>query len=571
MKDIADSKRTRVILLKAVILNLFYMLLTVLLFEQFATYDDYTMAVQFAGGIGDSYAGGQTFVNPLYGEIIFALNKWLPRVPWFNIILFLAQFLGLILITEMILEYHQGMIGNIVCHLILLFFSYEAYAGTCFTKVAGIIAGCSLSYLLYEKKHYLQKMIAWILLGTAVLLRNQMVIMICGITVVFLIYIMFREIVVNKKKIGKQLFLRNGIILMTCMILYVGLSKESLWFDVNTCANFEQQLDENSVRSQFQDYPIPAYEENKDAYARIGLSENDIHLFRQWNYDRHKLTETIYDVIDTDSDGNIITKALSFENITSFFKSYPKNLLDMDVVYCLLGVMALLLLSCRREKRKRFWIRCGFVTLFNLGLMYYFFISGRYNQHRVDIAVELALILGMITLCDETEFSQIYLYEKKRVIMLWSVLAFSLVPYTFHDDFHWGAISDYHKEELVAFDDYMVEDKEHFYLLTYTGNDIDIFKMYSLWGVTRENYKDRYTNTSMVANFYDDDYIVEYGIHDLYLDAVDSDTIRVVLSENNPDLSRWEKYFEERCGHKVKMKLVREGQGKRVYRVMNAC
>ena len=571
MKDIKDSKWLRSDLAKAVILNLFYMVLTVLLFEQFATYDDYTMAVQYAGGIGDSYVVGQTFVNPLYGKMIVMLNKWLPMFPWFNIILFFVQFVGLVLVTEMILEHYQGMMGNVVCHLILLFFSYEAYAGTCFTKAAGITAACSLFFLLYEDKHYIQKIIAWILLGIAILLRDSVVIMTCGIAIVFLIYLMMRVICIDKKKIGKKPVLKSGIIFIVCMILYVGLSEKTLWFDADTCSNLNQQVEDNRLRAQFQDYPIPSYEENKEAYEQIGLSKNDIYLFRQWNYDRHKLTETIYDLINMDSDGNIITKALSFENITSFFKSYPKNLLDMDVVFCLLGVMALLLLSCRREKQKRFWIRCGFVTLLNLGLMYYFFIGGRYNQHRVDVAVELALILGMITLCDETEISQTYLYEKKRVIMLWSVLAFSLVPYTFHDDFHWGAISDYHKEELVAFDDYMVEDKEHFYLLTYTGNDIDIFKMYSLWGVTRANYKDRYTNTSMVANFYDDDYIVEYGIHDLYLDAVDSDTIRVVLSENNPDLSRWKKYFEERCGYKVKMKLVREGQGKRVYQVMNAC
>ena len=62
MKDIKDSKWLRSDLAKAVILNLFYMVLTVLLFEQFATYDDYTMAVQYAGGIGDSYVVGQTFV-----------------------------------------------------------------------------------------------------------------------------------------------------------------------------------------------------------------------------------------------------------------------------------------------------------------------------------------------------------------------------------------------------------------------------------------------------------------------------------------------------------------------------
>ena len=548
-------------------MNLFYMVLTVLLFEQFATYDDYTMAVQFAGGIGDSYVGGQTFINPIYGSLICRLNQWLPMLPWFNIILFLLQFISLVLATETILGHHRGSMGRVVCHLTLLFFAYEAYAGTCFTKAAGITAACSLFYLLYEKKHYIQKTIAWILLGMAVLLRDSVVIMTCGIASVFLIYIMMRVICVDKEKIGKRLVLKTGIIFIVCMILYVGLSEKTLWFDADTCSNLNQQVEDNRIRAQFQDYPIPSYEENKEAYERIGLSKNDIYLFRQWNYDRHKLTETIYDVVDTDSDGNIITKALSFENITSFFKSYPKNFLDMDVVYCLLGIMALLLLSCRREKRKRFWIRCGFVTLLNFGLMYYFFISGRYNQHRVDIAVELALILGMITLCDEAEFSQTYMFEKKRVLILWSVFALSLVPYTFHDDFYWGAISDYHKEELAAFDEYMAEDKEHFYLLTYTGNDIDIFKMYSLWDVTREKYKDRYTNTSMVANFYDDDYITEYGIHDLYLDAVDSDTIRVVLSDNNPDIKHWKKYFEERSGHAVEMKLVKQSHGKRVYLV----
>ena len=49
----------------------------------------------------------------------------------------------------------------------------------------------------------------------------------------------------------------------------------------------------NSLRSKIRDYPIPAYEENKSEYEKIGMSKNDYENMLQWN-----IGDTDYYTID---------------------------------------------------------------------------------------------------------------------------------------------------------------------------------------------------------------------------------------------------------------------------------
>lgn len=550
-------------LIRAIILNLIYMIVVLLLFEQFATYDDYSMAVQYAGGIGDQYAQGQTFINPLYGNMIFALNKLFPMLPWFNIMLFLFQFIGLTLMTEYILDRQFGTIGLLISNLILLFFSYEAYAGLSFTKAAGIIATCGIFFLLFDESHRWQKIIALILVCIAVLLRNLMVIMSCGIATIFVLYIYLRAIL--KKTAKKEKFVTNIIIIASCIIICLGLRNESIWFDKETYTNLQKQIEENNVRSRFQDYPVPAYSEQKNSYDNVGISENDIYLFRQWNYDRNKLTNKIYNVIGGKETDSFLKKVFSTDNIYKFFKSYPKTFLSQDVFFCLLLVIMILFATIKNEKMKPFLIRAMFVMILNLGIMYYFFIGGRYNQHRVDVAVELSCILGIIELCEQSGLETKPVKQQLRRYYILGILFLLVVPYTVHDEYWRTVISDDLRKQVELYDDRVADDKEHFYLLGYTRQERDIFKMYSLWNVTRNKYLNRCINTSMIANFHDDDYIAEYNIDDLYLEAIDSDVIRFSISDNNPDILHWEEYFKERAGKEVEMNLIKHCYGKLIY------
>lgn len=553
--------------IKAIGLNLIYMFAMILFFEQFATYDDYTMAVQYAGGIGDKYALGQTFVNPLYGYFVFGLNRLFPMLPWFNILLFLFQFIGFTLVTYAIFETYVGPTGVVICNIILLFFSYEAYAGTCFTKVAGLIAVSGLFFLLSQKGKWWHKGFAWILIAISVLLRNAMMIMALGICFVFMMY-NFLRLLSYGKEMNKKRVIKSIAFVLMCIALYWTLSNEKIWFQNSELENFQQQLEENAVRSRFQDYPIAEYKEYENSYKKIDVSENDIYLFRQWNYDRKKLTKEVYKVLDLTEEKSLIKKVFSWENICDFFKCYPKNFYYLDVFFCLVLIIAMLFFMVKKEQQHKLGYRITFVIILNLGLMYYFFINGRFNQHRVDIVVEYAMIMGLVGLCADFEFDDWRQRGKRTVLPM--LIMLMLCPYSFHDDFVWGKIGDEQRKEIETFNDSVAQDKDHFYLLGYTAGDVDIFKMYSLNEVTRNKYHNRCVNTSMVSNFYDDDYLKEYGIDDLYLNAVNNEVFRFVINDNNPDIEQWKKYFQERSGKKIELNLVKKCHTKNIYLIQYA-
>ena len=149
----------------------------ILCFEQFATYDDYTMAVQFAGGIGEEYANGHTFVSPLYGKLIIFLNNLVPSLPWFNIVFTAIVFLSLTLLTYEILERETRTMALLICNVIILFFSYEGYVGTCFTKIAGIASVCGIYILLCGRKTVCNIFLSLLILCLGILLRNDMMFM----------------------------------------------------------------------------------------------------------------------------------------------------------------------------------------------------------------------------------------------------------------------------------------------------------------------------------------------------------------------------------------------------------
>ena len=73
-----------------------------------------------------------------------------------------------------------------------------------------------------------------------------------------------------------------------------------------------------------------------------------------------------------------------------------------------------------------------------------------------------------------------------------------------------------------------------------------------------------YSNT-----IYDQKRMEEYGIDRIFVDMVDSDFICLVMSETDTNQSAWEEYLSDYCGTEVKLFLVKDYMGKKIYRALS--
>lgn len=554
---------------KTILINIVYMLWAFICFEPFATYDDYNMAIQYASGVGSKYALGQTFVTPIFGKLIFDLNNLVPSIPWYFVVNTIIIFVSLSIITYQIYKLNWGICGKIIINIILLFYSYEEYTGMNFTKVAGVAAVAGVFLLIMNYKSISTKLVAYILIGFSILLRYNLIILAVGVLGLYVV-VQFVYKLLTKIEIKRSLkeFTYTIVALLLCVPLLYMILNEKIIFTSEQYDEFANQVEVNSARSGVQDYEIPNYDVYSEEYNNINYSKNDLNILYKWNFDREKLTTEKYDIIsqmnkdEIDSRNNsVIRRAFSLKNIVGFFKEYPYLFFQMDVWYALVIVLMICCIYLKPSKKYLVYGYSILTLLLNLGMMYYLFIGGRYNQHRVDIAIELALILGFIFLCKDFEYSSQTFTGK--IIVTMTLLLF--VPYRVHDDYYWGVINNSVVSDIKDFFNDITEDKSHFYLLSYTRGDIDIFRMYSLTDITKDNYENKYTNISQISNFFENKYLQEYNIEDLYYEAVNSNTIRFVMSHWDTGIDDWQLYFSDRYGDNVYLEKIKECDSKNIY------
>lgn len=77
------------ILLKAILLNCFYLLAVLLLFKPFFSIDDFLMSNIVYGLYGDNYDYHVTYMNFAYGRLMVFLLRLLPKVPWYTVLFYI--------------------------------------------------------------------------------------------------------------------------------------------------------------------------------------------------------------------------------------------------------------------------------------------------------------------------------------------------------------------------------------------------------------------------------------------------------------------------------------------------
>ncbi len=596
------------VIIKSVLLNLLYLFGMNLLFRAFFSDDDFLMSEKCYGIFEDDYDYRLNYINHNYGKFLVFLLKLFPNIPWYTIVFYICIFISLTLLTCIILEWKNDILGFIISNILILFISYEGYISIQFTKVAGITGAVGFFVLLLTYSSWKQKGVGIGLLILSCMLRYNVAQMVVSAWIVIFI---LKNVLdrLQYKYIDKKKIIREGICLIAGVIVYCGIPHIPQYSsDENVYWSYYWKM--NAIRSAIQDYEVPDYVENKEVYEKIGVSPNDIYIWRSWNPDSYAMTlqrgqiiqklqsgeqvniEELDTEIYTDKDPwlnikqkdekivekentllrnikskivsiqRLLKKVFNWQSFSQFCKKFPKAFLTMDVFFSyLILIFSMILIGGFALKKIVGAVGISFAIMELLN--YYLFINQRYLIHRVDVGILLLACLGFLfCMMDKNESRE----HSKKNISLYIVLIIVLLggKYGVYSEDK-KRVSDLTMEQNNVFFQNTAEDDKYCYLLTTTREDgvrQNAF-FYDVFDVPKEG---SCKNCFYGNNLYEASRRREYGIKNLFTEIVDNN-IYLVMKENDTNQEAWRIYFSEHTESDVSLTLVKQFLGKKIYRV----
>lgn len=585
------------ILLKAILLNCFYLLAVLLLFKPFFSIDDFLMSNIVYGLYGDNYDYHVTYMNFAYGRLMVFLLRLLPKVPWYTVLFYIWIFAALTLLAYVILKWNDTFAGMTIVNVLLLFLSYEGYIAIQFTKVAGIIGSVAIFTLASEKEHSRSSRIVaaglWIV---ACMIRHDCAKMVLGAWCVVL-FAEFVLLVWREKKICWKPSVKKWRWLLCVVCIYVLVPKLSnLGMSAEERDYWSLYWKNNDVRVSVQDYMYPSYTENQEIYDTIGVSPNDLYLYNSWNWDCNVITlekgriiqalqennttglQTLlqnYQVKETTEQGNggpdgnksslnsyvstikaLLSNVFSIKNIQSFFKLFPKSFLKIDVctVYFLIMVIAVCCSKGKFNDLAEAVIVSAGILLF---LMYYLYINGRYLQHRVDVGVVITAIAVFLYFFIQKGIQVPCRAEAGIKVMYLIPLLILCGTYFYYND-DCQNVSDDRIEYNAEFFEQTADSENSYFVVKERSTGSEMFVSYGVF--------DR-PSVGMLKN------IVRTFIMDTlekdwtFTDVIDNKNMYLVLEGGDTNEGAWKTYFSEHSGSNVQLSLVKQYLNKKVYRV----
>lgn len=209
---------------------------------------------------------------------------------WYGIFLCGCQFLCMFLILYYSLKrLPKGAVikAVVIFSEVLLFVSYYALHGIFvqYTVICGLLSStAAFLIIMAEKEGRLENILALILLLTAYLLRSEMMLLTLPMVLVAILikWVLLRE---GETDAGKKRALFQKYLLL-CISVFAGivvcLLANKLAYSSGEWKEFYRVFDNRTELYDFQF--IPEYEENKDFYDSIGLSESEQQLLVNYNF-----------------------------------------------------------------------------------------------------------------------------------------------------------------------------------------------------------------------------------------------------------------------------------------------
>lgn len=352
----------------------------------YETNDDYAIASRLADGY--PYVG---FVNYYLCKLIISVQRVMPHWNCYVIFLVAISFIAMVCIMRTIFEAGNNKFVSLITVATLAIFSIDHYCSIQFTKTAALVMLSGLLLLVdtiinKKKLPYYILSIALVYVGASI--RVDALIGVIGFTGIFVIY----WILLNRKTVLEDgYFTKKRIVTYLVLILLVfggyGFDKLSCEKNVETDA-LRYAEDYSLYRSNIVDYPTyKYYDENKEKYDAIGISENDIYLISHWVFDydgaaSFENLQAIDDIERTDDSRAVVLYKATKKCARDIIKSMRKFSFTGIHIFMMMLIALLMLITTDR----RHWLFPIFIGIMTLCLYIAIYYMQRPNYRALYVA-----------------------------------------------------------------------------------------------------------------------------------------------------------------------------------------
>lgn len=555
------------LLVSVILLNLLYLAINLLLYDPVWQPDDYFIAADIYGVYLDDYNSNPIYTTALYGSLVTFFLNICGSLPWYTILSYTWVFMSLCLLSYVVLSHNRNRITWIIVNILILFFSFEGYMCMQWTKTSAIAMSAGMFAFVFPTKNKWVKVPAIILFLIGAFIRTGNVQMVIGAWGVTFGMLFIYHVLKKKYDLCKSFVINTTKVVILFVVFNVLLNITN-----NMLIEKSEELDIfnrwSSYRVTAQDYGIPAYDENKEIYEKYDIIKEDLEFIYQWGFDvyNYELYENVAlakaEINQEDSlqkKGNNF--AILLEKVFDSFHTFPMSFLKIDVFYCYI-ILVILLMFYSKNKDGMYFV--GFTFALLLVLNVYLFVNGRYLKHRVDVGVIFCICLILLYLFMHQTHEFVEKSMNNKIIFLILLCLIITPARTFTDDRDTVPEEDISNNKIFYAN---TAEDEHFYLFVNTRkyNDKKTYG-FDIYDVPQKGLM-KNTFGLIMAPPKIQNAIESLGIEDPYLDVIDGTKMYLTTGESTDMLNEILEYIKKKSGKSINAVCVKSFLGKSMYRV----
>ena len=289
----------------------------------YETNDDFGIAAKIDADY--PYIG---FVNYFLCKLLIAIQNLLPTMNIFVMSQLVCSFVALTVALKVLLDRSNHIAFDVLSVAVIALFSLDHYSAIQFTKTSGLLLAAGLlllidNYLHERKIRYF--VLGYVLFYLGVMYRQKgMFPALAFATIVLAIWFLTTKLGDIRKDGIKAKEVLLLVIFMVLALVPYGLDKMSDAANAST-PELKYAREYQAERVKITDYPVyDFYEENKDEYDKIGLSENDVYLVTHWmlDYDGAASLENLKKINEINKDSIAASHSVSKAVKTFCRKTY---------------------------------------------------------------------------------------------------------------------------------------------------------------------------------------------------------------------------------------------------------
>ena len=486
----------------AVLLNAFFLVYSFGFFLPIHETNDDVFYEDLLSGAYTVGTNTLVFVNYYLALVFRMFYKIIPCGNVYGIICWTMVFLSFVILTYLILEHTNNIVGIMVSVALLWIFHSQFYLILQFTRVTFItsLAGyCLILHCIKQRRNgYLTIILGGGLIVFGALLRQNAffeVSAFCGIYgIADLLVGECKEDILRHIKRTIVHLLPIYVIIFSCYYLDGIKYKQYGWTDF---------LEYNQVRANLQDFGWPEYEEYEEEYKKLGVSYDDYRWYLTNNIGDDSVLTT--DIMKEIADMKVQTsKKISLSSVLAFVRSYLVNNTYSNII------IILYVLSWLYVKNKKYLVPLTMIFLLENALFYWYFLSERVVERVLTPTLFCTMYLMILFFVSNVHF-ELSPRDKRRAIPVMALFMVVSNPvaygtynylYAMHmDDSEIESVFNDKENLYVA--DHNIHGRSYFYYDAYHRAPEDLYSNQILPGgwLTRSPVSNEHNTLAGVTNF----------------------------------------------------------------------